>query len=70
MDTTVTVQAAAGAAEAATPAKRLDEVLRKVRLELVGELGEQRGRGCDPYDAKLGRQPSRSDVWGRRRRPA
>jgi hypothetical protein len=56
--------------EAAAPPHRLHEVLKLVKLELVakGDGTRERGRGCNPYDAKLGR-PDRGDLWGRRRRP-
>jgi hypothetical protein len=56
---------------AAVPAKvasnaplRLDEVVRKVKAELVG--AQDRGTEFNPYDSRLG-NPNR-DVWGKRRR--
>lgn len=57
-----------GADAIAHEAPRLDEVLKMVKLELVSARagGQERSRGFNPYDGRLGR-PSR-DPWSRRRR--
>jgi hypothetical protein len=67
--TTVAAAPAATAAPAAAKAApapvphRLDEVVRQVKAQLVGQ---ERRRGANPYDSLLGR-PSH-DVWGIRKR--
>jgi hypothetical protein len=52
------------AGPAASRLRCLDEVVSRVKLEL--ERGQERQRGANPYDSRLGR-PNR-DVWGTRRR--
>jgi hypothetical protein len=49
-------------------APRLDEVLKMVKLELVSARvgGQERGRGFNPYDGRLGH--ASRDPWSRRRR--
>jgi hypothetical protein len=57
--------AAKGPATAAPPLPhRLDEVVKRVKAQLVS--GHERRRGSNPYDSLLGR-PSH-DVWGIRKR--
>jgi hypothetical protein len=70
MDKSLDGQPTESPVEAAAPPHRLHEVLKLVKLELVSKRdgSRERGRGCNPYDAKLGR-PDRGDLWGRRRRP-
>jgi len=61
-----------GSVDDPAEAPKLQAVLQQVKLELVSARvsGRERGgKGFDPYDSRLGR-PLRSDVWGRRRRPA
>jgi hypothetical protein len=52
----------------ATAAPRLDAVLKMVKLELVTARvgGQERSRGFNPYDGRLGL--ASRDPWGRRRR--
>jgi hypothetical protein len=47
---------------------RLDAVLKTVKLELVSVRlgGQERGRGFNPYDGRLGR--ASRDPWSGRRR--
>jgi hypothetical protein len=51
-----------------TAEPRLDAVLKVVKLELVSARvgGQERGRGFNPYDGRLGR--ASHDPWSRRRR--
>lgn len=69
---TLTPAATAAPAAAAAPAvkaapapapHRLDEVVRQVKAQLVGQ---ERRRGSNPYDCELGR--ASRDVWGTRKR--
>jgi hypothetical protein len=48
--------------------RRQREVLRELKLELLGALaaGQERSSGSNPYDSKLGRPAQ--DVWNQRRR--
>ena len=58
---------AAADVSAAMPRRRR-EVLRDLKLELLGALsGEERTSGCNPYDSKLG-ITAVHDVWSQRRR--
>ena len=70
---TLTPAATAAAAATAAPTlvkpapppvpHRLDEVVRQVKAQLVGQ---ERRRGANPYDSQLGR--ANRDVWGIRKR--
>jgi hypothetical protein len=67
-DTTVDERPAAPQNVAAPPQPRLDEVRDRVKVELVkdGFGPDERSRGFNPYDGRLGQ--TKRDVWGTRRR--
>lgn len=59
-------------AQSGQPRRSRDQVLRQIKLELLtdAELGilgsDERSRGSDPYNSRLGAAPR--DVWSRRPR--
>jgi hypothetical protein len=68
MDNTLDDRSIEAGEAAATAAPRLDAVLKVVKLELVSVRlgGQERGRGFNPYDGRLGR--ASRDPWSGRRR--
>jgi len=68
MSNTLDEQCIEAGEAAAAAAPRLDAVLKVVKLELVSARlgGQERGRGFNPYDGRLGR--TSRDPWSRRRR--
>ena len=66
MDTITDKRSSARKDAAAPVARRLDKVREQVKLELLKDGFEERNRGFNPYDGRLGQ--TKPDIWGTRRR--